>query len=98
MVVVGAVVAIGLMIVFIRRGWHRRMAAWGGNVASNFGPQPGVTEGERELTAAQLAGPGAPVPRSSRRRRNRRTPSQISTRSLPIYMKEPGEQEIVIVR
>ncbi|KAF8208254.1 hypothetical protein K438DRAFT_1930637 [Mycena galopus ATCC 62051] len=54
----------------------------------------------RELTAEQLAGsinqaPGAPTRRP---RRARRTPSQISTVSLPAYMKEPGEQELVVSR
>ncbi|KAH7882977.1 hypothetical protein F5I97DRAFT_159750 [Phlebopus sp. FC_14] len=33
-----------------------------------------------------------------RRRRPRRTPSQISTKSLPPYMKEPGDHELVIYR
>lgn len=32
------------------------------------------------------------------RRRPRRTPSQVSTRSLPAYMMDPGEQEIVLAR
>ncbi|GJJ14483.1 hypothetical protein Clacol_008747 [Clathrus columnatus] len=32
------------------------------------------------------------------RRRPRRTPSQISTRSLPVYMQDPGDQEIVLAR
>ncbi|KAF8128743.1 hypothetical protein EV363DRAFT_414265 [Boletus edulis] len=31
-------------------------------------------------------------------RRPRRTPSQISTKSLPAYMKEPGDQELVLFR
>lgn len=65
------------------------------------------TTGVREVTAEQLAGT---VPRSAgnpittpataarRTRRPRRTPSQISTISLPAYMKEPGEQELVIFR
>ncbi|KAF8179800.1 hypothetical protein K438DRAFT_1768824 [Mycena galopus ATCC 62051] len=53
-----------------------------------------------DLTAEQLAGsinraPGAPAQRP---RRPRRTPSQISTVSLPAYMKEPGEQELVVSR
>ena len=84
----------------VRKGWHRNMANWGANAAANFGPNPGMTqEDSRELTAQQLAGPDAPtLPRSRRTRRNRRTPSQISTRSLPVYMKEPGEHEVVIYR
>ncbi|KDQ32853.1 hypothetical protein PLEOSDRAFT_164825 [Pleurotus ostreatus PC15] len=36
--------------------------------------------------------------RPRRTRRPRRTPSQVSTTSLPAYMKEPGEQELVIYR
>ncbi|KAG8216017.1 hypothetical protein J3R82DRAFT_8010 [Butyriboletus roseoflavus] len=32
------------------------------------------------------------------RRRPRRTPSQISTKSLPPYMKEPGDHELVLFR
>lgn len=49
----------------------------------------------RELTAADLAG-GTRTAR--RQRRPRRTPSQVSTRSLPAYMKEPGDNEVVIYR
>ena len=65
----------------------------------------------RELTAAELAGgrtsnsnntaaAGTPATTQGRRsgRRNRRTPSQISTKSLPVYQKEPGDQELVIYR
>ncbi|KAJ3737335.1 hypothetical protein DFJ43DRAFT_255774 [Lentinula guzmanii] len=61
-----------------------------------------------ELTADQLTGNGSTTTandttnannnRTRRPRRNRRTPSQISTTSLPVYMKEPGEQELVIFR
>lgn len=60
----------------------------------------------RDLTADEIAGTAATnqaqtasVARTNRRTgRNRRTPSQISTRSLPAYMKEPGEQELVIIQ
>ncbi len=60
-----------------------------------------------ELTAEQLAGSinrnttangNATPTRPRRTRRARRTPSQVSTTSLPAYMKEPGELELVIVR
>ncbi|KAK2460781.1 hypothetical protein APHAL10511_007251 [Amanita phalloides] len=60
-----------------------------------------------ELTADQLAGSinrntsnadSVTETRPRRTRRARRTPSQISTRSLPAYMKEPGEHELVIIR
>lgn len=47
-----------------------------------------------ELTAAQLTRTN-PAPTS---RRTRRTPSQISTRSLPPYMKNPGDLEMVLDR
>ncbi|KAF9467149.1 hypothetical protein BDZ94DRAFT_1305638 [Collybia nuda] len=64
------------------------------------------TPGTREITAEQLAGTinGAVAPagttgnRTRRTRRPRRTPSQISTTSLPAYNKEPGEEELVIFR
>ncbi|PFH53433.1 hypothetical protein AMATHDRAFT_45323 [Amanita thiersii Skay4041] len=65
----------------------------------------------RELTAEQLAGSinrntsgdvasnnNNNTGRTRRGRRARRTPSQISTISLPAYMKEPGDQELVIYR
>ena len=52
----------------------------------------------RELTAEQLANGATQTPSGRRPRRNRRTPSQISTRSLPVYMKEPGDEELVIFR
>ncbi|KAF8153238.1 hypothetical protein B0H34DRAFT_97380 [Crassisporium funariophilum] len=59
----------------------------------------------RELTAEQLAGtingdnaPASGAQRTRRQRRPRRTPSQISTTSLPAYNKEPGDEELVIFR
>ncbi|KAJ8596321.1 hypothetical protein M405DRAFT_190751 [Rhizopogon salebrosus TDB-379] len=39
-----------------------------------------------------------PTARPGRRRRPARTPSQISTKSLPPYMKEPGDHELVIFK
>ncbi|KZT64326.1 hypothetical protein DAEQUDRAFT_732775 [Daedalea quercina L-15889] len=54
---------------------------------------PGVQT--RELTAEQLAGS---IGRGNRRRRPNSTASVRSTRSLPLYMKEPGEQEVVVFR
>lgn len=73
--------------------------------ASGATPTNGATT--RELTAAELAGArsssnnttGATATQGRRPgRRNRRTPSQISTKSLPVYQKEPGDQELVIYR
>lgn len=64
-----------------------------------------ASERAGELTAEQLAGSinanansGSGHHRPRRTRRPRRTPSQISTTSLPAYAKEPGEQEVVIFR
>jgi len=69
-----------------------------------------TTGGQVVLTADQLAGaingdapangtqPANGPPRTRRARRPRRTPSQISTHSLPMYNKEPGEEEVVIYR
>ena len=64
------------------------------------------TTSVRDLTAEEIAGTAATdqaqaasAARTNRRSgRNRRTPSQISTRSLPVYMKEPGELELVIIQ
>lgn len=80
-------------------------------MASGAGTTTHGAPATRELTAAELAGgrtsssnntttTGAPTTTQGRRtgRRNRRTPSQISTRSLPVYQKEPGDQELVIYR
>ena len=68
------------------------------------GIRPPLANETREVTAAQLANggrnrQGATVTTTRPRvRRTRRTPSQMSTTSLPVYMKEPGAQELVIFR
>ncbi|KAG6380137.1 hypothetical protein JVT61DRAFT_8224 [Boletus reticuloceps] len=51
-------------------------------------------------TASTAANRNASTPAITTRpyRRPRRTPSQISTKSLPAYMKEPGDQELVLFR
>lgn len=59
-----------------------------------------------EVTAAQLAGQttsasgatGVTATARPRRERRARRASQISVTSLPEYMKEPGDQELVIIR
>lgn len=61
------------------------------------------TSETREVTATQLANGGrngrnVNATTRPRTRRTRRTPSQMSTTSLPAYMKEPGAQELVIFR
>lgn len=68
--------------------------------------RPPPTVQVRDFTAEEIAGTtataeaqAAAAARTERRtRRTRRTPSQISTRSLPAYMKEPGELELVIIQ
>ena len=56
-----------------------------------------ANDGPRELTAAEMTGTPAPVT-TRRPRRNRRTPSQMSTTSLPVYAKEAGDHELVIIQ
>jgi hypothetical protein len=52
----------------------------------------------RNTTPANPASTPASGNTTRPRRRPRRTPSQISTKSLPPYMKEPGDQELVLFR
>ena len=101
-----AILGVFAMMMCMRRGWHTNMAGWTHRAANSFGPNASSAEngGPRELTAQQLAGTAAdvtgddaPVRTRRSRRANRRT-SQISTHSLPVYMKEPGEREVVIFR
>lgn len=76
-------------------------------------PRASQSGEQRVLTAEQLVNApsttnlvnsgatpsGSAEPRPQRRRRRpRRTPSQISTRSLPPYMAQAGEQELVLAR
>ncbi|KAG2064183.1 hypothetical protein BDR04DRAFT_1110511 [Suillus decipiens] len=56
-----------------------------------------VRTGAAARTVNRPAGQAASA-RSGGRRRPARTPSQISTKSLPAYMLEPGDQELVIFR
>lgn len=56
-----------------------------------------VSAGATTRTPNPPAGQAASA-RPGRRRRPARTPSQISTKSLPPYMLEPGDQELVIYR
>lgn len=91
-----------LSVVIIALFYRRKIAA---RITQRRGPPTTTRNGAspRELTAEQLAGTinagvPAPTPRTRRNRRPRRTPSQISTISLPAYAKEPGEQEVVIFR
>jgi hypothetical protein len=56
-----------------------------------------VAAGSRELQLARSTNRSLAA-HPHRSRRPRRTPSQISTVSLPAYMKEPGDQELVVSR
>lgn len=110
LVVVAALFVVGAIFACYGRRF-RRMAVFSlsGGVAQATGVATGTTApGVRELTADQLVnngngnntstGANGAANRGRRPRRTRRTPSQISTHSLPAYMKEPGDEEIVIVR
>ncbi|GJE93176.1 hypothetical protein PsYK624_093350 [Phanerochaete sordida] len=104
-VIVVVVIGLVLMMFCMRRGWHMNMARWTSHAANSFGPSTAAEDGPRELTAQQLVGSdtdvttdGAAPVRTRRSRRANRRASQISTHSLPVYMKEPGEREVVIFR
>ncbi|CDO74429.1 hypothetical protein BN946_scf184880.g3 [Trametes cinnabarina] len=112
LVVVGLLFLIGLVVACGNRRFRGWSYNWGVGAAQAAGittsttPAGPAAANGHEVTADQLAGNGnatggngnAGTNRARRPRRIQRTPSQISTHSLPAYAKEPGEQEIVIVR
>ncbi|KAM5545924.1 hypothetical protein V8D89_000050 [Ganoderma adspersum] len=109
LVVVAALFVVGTIFACCGRRFRRTaLFSLSGGVAQAAGVATGTAvPGIRELTADQLVNNGngnnttaanAGTNRGRRPRRTRRTPSQISTHSLPAYMKEPGDEEIVIVR
>ncbi|OBZ76715.1 hypothetical protein A0H81_03225 [Grifola frondosa] len=107
LVVIGMLLVVGTVLACGGRKLRARIGKWGSGVAHATSAVANLTSQPRELTADQLAGSGgntannatnAGTNRSRRPRRTRRTPSQVSTVSLPVYMKEPGEHEIVIIR
>ncbi|KLO12490.1 hypothetical protein SCHPADRAFT_941153 [Schizopora paradoxa] len=77
-----------------RKGFLDRLRGMASTTAAATSPQT------RELTADQLTNRNGSSTNTARARprRTRRTPSQISTASLPVYMKEPGDHELVIFR
>ena len=109
LIVTSAVVLLARRGAFSRlSNWATGAAMASGTVIRTTGG-----EAPREITAEQLAGGDAAATAATngstaanngtarparRARRTRRTPSQISTKSLPAYMKEPGDQELVIIR
>ncbi|KDQ13779.1 hypothetical protein BOTBODRAFT_175210 [Botryobasidium botryosum FD-172 SS1] len=64
------------------------------NVTTSTSTAPTPNNAPTGITGTQRAAAGRP----RRTRRPRRTPSQISTKSLPAYMEEPGAEEMVLVR
>lgn len=103
-VIVVTVFVIAVPLLFYRKSLFSRLR----NITfySVLAPhQTPATVQVRDLTAEEIAGTNATTTQAAaavrterRARRNRRTPSQISTRSLPAYMKEPGELELVIIQ
>ena len=104
LVVIASLFVLGTILACCRR--RGAFAGWGSSAVQAAGVVTGTAvPAARELTADQLAGGNGTTAganggtnRTRRPRRTRRTPSQISTHSLPMYMKEPGDEEIVIVR
>ncbi|KAA1474357.1 hypothetical protein DENSPDRAFT_931594 [Dentipellis sp. KUC8613] len=92
-----------LLIIMIRKGVFSKFSGLLSTISQALAPSgrhATANNQVRELTAEEIAGPAAVAQArpAARTRRNRRTPSQISTRSLPVYMKEPGEHELVIIQ
>jgi len=103
-VAVGALFLFGGVVMLRRkvRGQLEGQTATSRNGIST-GTNATTTGQARELTAEDLTGATPPTTTTTttttrRQRRPRRTPSQVSTKSLPAYMKEPGDHEVVIYR
>ncbi|KAI8989135.1 hypothetical protein BD414DRAFT_514819 [Trametes punicea] len=101
LVVVGLLFVVGLVFACGSRRFRGWSMGWGNGAAQAAGIA-GAPNSGRESDTAQSgqtnAASGGNTNAARRPRRTRRTPSQISTHSLPAYNKEPGEQEIVVVR
>ncbi|KIJ47502.1 hypothetical protein M422DRAFT_45756 [Sphaerobolus stellatus SS14] len=82
-----AIVVLIVALMAISYARKRKLNATIRAIQNTNSTTPATTTTNRTRTAA-----------NARPRRNRRTPSQISTRSLPAYMLEPGESELVLVR
>ncbi|KAL6309420.1 hypothetical protein BKA93DRAFT_356416 [Sparassis latifolia] len=99
-VVLSVFIFVGVLVACGGRAFRSRIASWCAGAALATGSVFPVTSQPTELTAEQLAGPSPNTPAPARSRRNRRArPNSVrSTRSLPVYMKEPGDDELVIFR
>ncbi|KAI0074928.1 hypothetical protein K474DRAFT_1709421 [Panus rudis PR-1116 ss-1] len=108
--VVAVILFCVVVVSVIRKGWGGKILQWTTNGAAHVTGTTIISSGAREITADQLAGVSQSGngnstngtttqgnTRTRRSRRNRRN-SATSTRSLPVYMKEPGDQELVIIR
>ncbi|KAF8607261.1 hypothetical protein BDV93DRAFT_520138 [Ceratobasidium sp. AG-I] len=104
-VIVPVVIAVVAFIMLLAFGWWRRrrrnhefIAQMRNNSSTaNTTATPATTSNANPVTiSAPGTGPDAPA-RPARRRRRRRA-SQISTKSLPAYNEQAGDEEIVLVR
>ncbi|KZT43440.1 hypothetical protein SISSUDRAFT_1057832 [Sistotremastrum suecicum HHB10207 ss-3] len=88
----------------LRRKWKARQASQRGansnseTTSTRQLTAERLTSGNRQQTNAQNTTSNANATRPSRPRRTRRTPSQMSVTSLPLYMEDPGDTELVLVR
>ena len=97
------VVVVGLVVVALSVRFRTQIGSGFKRLFNNRVVAPATTtarasDGPRELTAAEMTGTPAPAVTTRRPRRNRRTPSQMSTTSLPVYAKEAGDHELVIIQ
>ncbi|KAI0037099.1 hypothetical protein K488DRAFT_81589 [Vararia minispora EC-137] len=99
-IVVPIVVVVGLVALVLLARYRKIVFGKFGLAFNNRVHTPAAQPNAepRELTAAEITGTAPVAPATRRPRRNRRTPSQMSTRSLPAYAKEPGELELVIIQ
>ncbi|KAF8336388.1 uncharacterized protein EI90DRAFT_3045595 [Cantharellus anzutake] len=67
----------------------------GGTSTTNLVSNP---EGDASRTRAEVNASSTNSDRPRRSRRPRRTPSQISTKSLPAYREEPADEDLVLIR
>ncbi|KZV63406.1 hypothetical protein PENSPDRAFT_738811 [Peniophora sp. CONT] len=103
-IAVPIVVVVGLAVIALSVRFRTQIGSGFKRLFNNRVVAPATTtttaragDGPRELTAAEMTGTAAPVT-TRRPRRNRRTPSQMSTTSLPVYAKEAGDHELVIIQ
>ena len=97
------IIVLFILAVFVlmwsRKGLGARLRqTFSGNSTTNRTANTSNTARTTTAAGGTSTTGNAAAPRRTTGRRTRRTPSQISTTSLPVYMKEPGDQELVIIR